>query len=64
MWFDIGLLFLTFVVGIMLTVYFWFGTARIEEEIGVGYTRKHMRLWFSIAVIEFMALWYIYLFGV
>ena len=63
---ELGILlfFLSLVIGIILTAYFWFGTARIEDEIGVGYTRTHMRLWFFIAMGEFLLLWYIYLFVV
>lgn len=63
-WLNIALFFLSFIVGLMYLVYFWFGTDRIEEDIGMGYTKKHMRLWFFIALIEFLMLWAVFVFGV
>ena len=64
MWLEVALFVLSAVLGIMYIAYFWFGTDRIEEEIGVGYTKKHMRLWFFIALIEFLMLWAVFMFGV
>lgn len=56
--FGIGILGVLYIL--MVAVYTWLGISKIEEEIGVGYMKKHAKLWFSVSVVQFILLLWMY----
>ena len=58
---SIALIMLGFIYIILVAVYLFMGIDRIEETIGVGYTKKHLKLWFGISLVEAVIIGWMYL---
>ena len=58
---SIMLIMLVFIYIILFSVYLFMGIDRIEETIGVGYTKKHLKLWFGISLVEAVIIGWMYL---
>ena len=58
---SIALIMLGFIYIILFAVYLFMGIDRIEETIGVGYTKKHLKLWFGISLVEAVIIGWMYL---
>jgi len=52
---------LTFVYIIMFAAYLFMGLDKLEDDIGIGYTKKHLKLWFGIAIFEASIIGWMYL---
>ena len=60
-WLDMFILLLVCVYIIMFTAYLFSGLDKLEETIGIGYTKKHLKLWFIISIIEALIIGWMYL---
>ena len=61
LWLDMLILLLVCVYIIMFAVYLFTGLDKVEETIGIGYTKKHLKLWFSISIVEALIIGWMYL---
>lgn len=59
---ELLLLGLGFLYIIMFSVYFCYGLDNIEEKIGVGYTRRHLKMWFLLSIFEALVILWMYIF--
>ena len=58
---DMIILLLVCVYIIMFTAYLLSGLDKLEETIGIGYTKKHLKLWFIISIVEALIIGWMYL---
>lgn len=60
-WLNVCIAMLVAVYIILFGVYLFMGLDTVEETIGIGYTKKHLKLWFSISIIEAIIIGWMYI---